>query len=265
MNLNSTIYLFGIGTSEGVRKEWDTRGRKAPEGVGFASPNVEENLSFQQALAKLNTPEEQQIVGRANELVNQLFGGGEVHAAVGDWSDGAENSSVTYAGEANSQKMDYMMATLGKEFNQKAVISFIHDPNGDDGIANMNTSKSMDEIRDTLDKGGIKFRTLIPEKDGTTTVQVFDQGGTLVDKIAQTAMALNSSVDTLSGTGKFIGGDSREEAQEEYEKIIRGYNAGSSGEIRGQSDRYGRTWSRRNRIPWRSQTQRKTIRRREVR
>ena len=248
------IFIFGYGTSEGVSKAWDTRGRgrKPPEAVGFASPNVEENLTFKQALAKLNTPEEEKMLGRASELLNSTFGGGEVHAAVGDWSDGAENSSVMYSGQANRNKMDYVMATLGKEFNQKAVISFVHDENGSDWIHTMNTAKGMDGVRSTLDKLGIQFRTLIPEKDGTTTVQVFDQGGELAEKSLQAASALDSGIEALRGNGNFIGGDSREDAQKEYAQIIRRVG-GVGKEIRSQGYRYVQAGSPGYRVSRRSE------------
>ena len=171
---------------------------------------------------------------------------------MGDWSDGAENSSVMYSGQANRDKMDYVMATLGKEFNQKAVISFVHDENGGDWIHTMNTAKGMDEVRSTLDKLGVQFRTLIPEKDGTITVQVFDQGGELAEKSLQAASALDSGIEALRGDGKFIGGDSREEAQKEYAQVLR--RVGSFGkEIRSQGYRYVQARNSQYRVSRRSE------------
>lgn len=226
MNLQTTIEILAFGTHEGAEKGWDTRGRGRKGEYGFFSPNVEENLTFEQAVQKLNSPEQQRAIQRAKELTQQILGGGEVNSAVGDWKDGAENSSVIFSKNTDPDKLNYEMATLGSELNQKSVISFVKDKDGDDTVWTLRTPKSMEETRDALDKAGINFRTLVPAKGGTT-IHVFDQGTQLGDNITQAAKNLGSEVEAMFGKGQFIGGDSREEGQQAYRKIIEGYHKNS--------------------------------------
>lgn len=225
MNLKSTIVLFGYGTSEGVTKEWDTRGRgrHTQESFGFVSPNTEENLTFQDAYQRLNSPQQQETIQKAQNFVNQVFvGGGKVTSAVGDWKDGAENSAVVEVTGQNKNLLDYAMATLGKQLNQKAVLSFTHDDNGKDALWTIHTGQDIQSVRNQLDVAGVNFRTLVPEQGGTT-IHIFDSGTEMADKIGAVAQKLKGQIEVASGTGDFIGGDSREEAQKQYDKVISGY------------------------------------------
>lgn len=217
-------YLEAYGTHEGLLKAWDTRGRKGAE--GFVSPNESEGMNFQQALGKLNSPEQKQFLQAAQGLLKQVAGKGEVKPAVGDWKDGAENSSVLMSTSANKDDMAYIVAKLGQMSNQKAVVCFARDKAGKDTVWSFEDGPNITEVRNALEKSGIEFRTLVP--GAKTGVMVFDQGSALRNKITKVASQFGADVHFSKGTGAFIGGETREDGQKAYQEIISRYEAAHS-------------------------------------
>jgi len=230
MRLGSTIVLYGGGPGSGCNPDVGKCGRPktSDESVGFFSPNVEENMTFEQAMKKLGSPEQSSAVAKANTLIQSLFGGGTVQSAIGDWKDGAENSAVIHVDSTDRNTLDYALATLGKNLNQKSVLSFTHQNNGGDALWTLHTGMDMQTIRKTLDKEGIAFRTLVPGADGTT-VHLFDQGTKMVDSIGRVALALQSEVEVSSGQGEYIERDSgdpasyQQKGQGGYDGVISRY------------------------------------------
>lgn len=246
MKLRSTLILYAGGPGSGCNPKVGKCGRPSTgkdESEGFVSPNTEENLSFEQAVQNLNSPQQQQAVSRAQFLINKVFGNGTVQSAIGDWKDGAENSVVVNVPGHDKNALDFTLATLGKELNQKSVLSFVHDETGDDRIYTLHTTQDVQSVRKVLEDAGISFRTIVPEQGGET-VHVFDQGGKMVDVIGKAAQQLKADgLTVIGGRGEFIGGDTREEGQRQYEQVIRRYQK-AAGTVRAA----GYQWhERRNR------------------
>lgn len=247
MLLNSTIAIYGGGPGSGCNPDVGHCGRpKGDEAVGFFSPNTSEGLKFPDAVKLLDSDEQKAAVTKAQALVDETFGTGVVHSAVGEWSDGAENSVVVTAPSSSKQDIDFVMASLGKEYNQKAVVSFAHDDEGKDAMYSLTTSKSMDEIRTALDKEGIEFRTLEPTEGGTI-VHVFDPGITQTEATIRVAHSLGAEIDSVNGNGTLIGGDTREQGQEAYDKILSGYRKDARVRASGTRSNQKRNGSRNHR------------------
>lgn len=230
MQLKTTIILYAGGPGSGCNPKVGKCGRH-PSGKdvseGFFSPNTEENLTFEQAYQRLNSPEQQQAISRAQFLIKSVFGQGTVQSAIGDWQDGAENSALVTVPGHDKRALDYTMATLGKELNQKSVLSFTHDETGSDRVYSLQTNQDVQTIRKVLQDSGISFRTIVPQGKGAT-VHVFDQGGKMVDAIGKAAQQLKAKgLTVIAGTGSFIGGDTREAGQKEYEQVIGRYHKAS--------------------------------------
>jgi len=233
MRLKTTLILYAGGAGSGCNPEVAKPKCGRPGGSskdvseGFFSPNTQENLTFEDAWKKLNSPEQQQAISRAQFLVKSVFGTGTVQNAIGDWADGAENSAVVTVPGHNKEALDFTMATLGKELNQKAVLSFVHDETGDDRVYSMHTNQDIQTVRQILQQNGVNFRTIVPEGKGAT-IHVFDQGGKMVDAIGKSAQALKAEgLTVIAGSGSFIGGDTREEGQKQYEQVIGRYKKAS--------------------------------------
>lgn len=227
MHLNAAIEIYAGGKGSGCNPEVAVprcgRPSSKGEGEGFVSPNLSENLSFEQAQAKLESPEQKQFLQHAQKVATTVDSG-TVHSAIGDWHDGAENSTVLHARKVSDDQMRYMVALLGRDSSQKQVISFVHETGGPDTMYTFRASKDMQEVRSTLDNAGIQFRTLVPVKNGTE-VYVFDPGSHLRDNIGKAAQHYGVKVQFATGHGDFIGGETREEGRSAYNKIIRSYEA----------------------------------------
>lgn len=219
MNLDVTLALYSYGTHEGLLRAWDTRGRRGAE--GFVSPNVAENLGFEEALRKLDTTQQRQFVGEATDLVNKVAGSGEVKSAVGDWKAGAENSSVIFSTSAKKEDMEYIVSKLGMMASQKSAIVFARDKDGPDTVWTFKDGPNVNDVRKALDRVGIDFRTLVPGKQ--TEVHVFDQGSKMRAAIGKVAAQFGGDVRFSRGNGEFIGGDTREEGKEKFQQIVGQY------------------------------------------
>ena len=194
-------------------------------GIGFASPNEKENGTFEDARAALSSDEQKKFHALAEKVVERVGGGGEVNDAIGDWSDGAENSLVVHSANGDPDNVCYQMSVLGKAANQKAVIAFSLAEDGSDSIYTFNTPASMVSVRATLDGFGLKYRTLEPQLDGGTRVYIFDQGRGLRDTLDQVGAHYETPIRVYRGTGAFIGGDTREAGRQAYDQIISAYES----------------------------------------
>lgn len=195
----------------------------------FASPNTENDLPFQSALERLRSPAQKAFRELADHVYKQLGIHGTPHDAIGDWSDGAENSLVHVLdnpGDAN--KMRYAAAWLGLLANQKSVLHF-QEGEGPDSLYEMDVpSKSIEAVRASLDQHGIKYRTLIPGA-GTTKVMLYDQGRSLRPQVEQFAGEHNATIRESTGKGEFIGDNSdqptRSKARANYRSAIESYES----------------------------------------
>lgn len=190
------------------------------------SPNTDEGLTFEDAIARVRSGNQKafkQIIKHVNEQIGLKA---QLQDAIGDWSDGAENSVLQKIDEPIDPKTaDYLAAWYGLLGNQKAVLSFTPSYNGEDSVYQIELPQTdMAQIRSQLDKAGIPFRTLVPSKKGTKIV-VYDQGRALRDQVAQFAGSHNATIRESIGQGRFIGGDTRTAARSKYRKIITAYES----------------------------------------
>lgn len=220
----------------------DKQGRFATaEGNIFVSPNEKEDLTFDQAVQGLGSKEQSSMKTLAADVIEKIDSGGEVHNAIGDWSDGAENSLVLMPHTKDRDKVRYMAAVLGDHANQKAVIPFIPDSKGKDSVWTFEVPEDLDKTRETLNKFGVQFRTLEKKSSGTH-VYIFDPGSSLRGKMEELGEHYDKSIGRIKGTGEFVGGDTREEGRQAYSKIFEQYEGKNkpyprhNGSVSGQSD-----------------------------
>lgn len=197
------------------------------EAYQFYSPNVEENLTFEDALAR--TKSGNQILYRkiGEDIDKQLGHQSQALDALGDWGDGAENTVFnTIAKVQDFDELRYSSAIKGKIGKQKAVIPFLAQEGGADSLFMADLKGvSLQDARAKLDELGINFRTLVEQKGGVKVV-VFDPGSTLTENMNNLSDAFNAEVTVRKGTGEFLGSDtSRDAGIAEYDKIIKDYGS----------------------------------------
>lgn len=199
------------------------------EAYQFYSPNVEENLTFDDALARLDSGN-QILYNKIGQDVDQQLGHqSQSFNALGDWSDGAENTVFNAINKVNSfEELRYSTAIKGKIGKQKAVIPFMVQQGGADSLFMADIKNvNIKDIRAKLDELGISQRTLVPDKNGVKVV-VFDPGSQLSSQMAKFEETFKVNVDIRKGQGEFLGDDSSREAGiAAFDQIIKGYEAGS--------------------------------------
>jgi hypothetical protein len=140
---------------------------------------------------------------------------------------GGRNELLDLSGAIDQlpEAVRYAGAWLGKLGNQKAILSFSSSDDGPDSVYHLHLpEKDTQAVRKTLEEIGIQFRSIEP-KQGGHDIYVFDQGRTLADKIEDVAEKYDVRAYETTGRGEFVGADTREAAQGEYDKVINDYEA----------------------------------------
>lgn len=231
---NKDADLQAHGTSEGAIKGWDTRGRGRHEGAIFVSPNEEEDTNYESAVKALNTPQHEMFHRVATKIITSVDHGGDVVDAIGDWSDGAEDSLVVRPHTNDPQDIKLMGAMLGLKGRQKYVIPWVTDSKGGDRLYSFTTDQESQQVRSKLDDLGVKFRTLAPGEK-STTVFVFDQGSQMSDTM-QKVVDEYGEIKVARGIGEFFGDEDRNRAVEIFQQYI----SENQGQDYGRDRRVGR-------------------------
>jgi hypothetical protein len=205
---------------------------KKPESAGesFVSPS-KQDISFDEAFNRLDSPRQKAIVEHF-EQVDALFGlKTKQENAVGAWADGAENSTMVHFPKGTSwEQIRASAAMKGHLADQKAVLAWKNDPNGEHLMFEMDMGTDAKKAHESLLAAGIQNHTLQSE-GGRIKAWVYDSG--YVDEndkdrrpIHQRVTDFNKEhpdvgVKANAGTGEFIGSwTSREEGREKYERVI---------------------------------------------
>lgn len=192
-----------------------------PSGVEMVSPNVHENLTFDQALHALDSERAHEVLNESRQVDKILAIPSEHDPAIGAWSDGAENSIIaTITGRTTFDMIEASAAMKGMIADQKAVIPFHVEENGPDSMYRFTTpTGDLHAVHDALEKMGIEYHTLQPEGKGIR-VWVFDQGSGIADKVVSAGVKYGQQVEVWHGRGEFLGGDTRDEGRNAYQRVI---------------------------------------------
>jgi hypothetical protein len=232
---------FAEGGGGGAAKT--KTGRKS-KGAAFVSPSLAEHLDFPQAIAGLKSNRQRILEQAAREIDQGLKLRSHNIAAVGAWSDGAENSIMSEIDGGTFEELSVAAAMKAHLAEQKDALVFQDDPNGDKFLYSFHAAGDLEEIHNNLLDDGIEFHTVVPTKDGAT-VYVADMSGDAKDAVAKGAQRYHSKVTVDQGQAKFIGPENqggtdaeyRARSRAAYEGIIR-----SSG-VRGADTLWQRIYN----------------------
>ncbi len=226
VNVIPPSLLFGLGG--GTAGAFLTRAR-APQfqpGFEFVSPSLAENLTFEQALGRLKSDEHKRLRMVFTDIDQQTgFGDSQALNAVGDWSDGAENSVFEFLPRVpDYETLRYNAALKGKAAFQKAVIPFLRQADGPSRLYEATVSnQDFAALRSTLDRHGVTHRTLIPLESGVR-IAIFDKDGLLAQDVAEVAKELGATeFHEYKGQGEILGGNTRAEGLAAYNRTISDY------------------------------------------
>jgi adenylate kinase family enzyme len=198
----------------------------------LVSPNIKENMNYEEAKKMTDSPEHARAVSMARDAIKKQDMDGKVESGVGDWEDGAENSiKIDVKGVKDFDQLKYTASKLGASLNQKAVVAFQKKKDGPDILHKISADRPMDEVRKILSDNGISFRTMVGDR-AKTSVTILDQGSQLTANVAKFLGAINGKSEAVRGVGEFIGGDTRIAGKKAYKSIIDNYERSFPNRVR---------------------------------
>ncbi|HZE71922.1 MAG TPA: hypothetical protein VE135_20625 [Pyrinomonadaceae bacterium] len=173
---------------------------------GFVSPNTSNDLKLEDAIKNLSSSAEANLIRKTSDLGCRMRKRVRIWKAVGSWSDGAEHS-ILLRMDADESTMRYLVARLGRDAHQKAVLYFHRRRGGPATLYILYPGQEMRGLRTLamgLDHAGVSFRTLVPLKR-TTVIYVVDTKGELGPRLRVAAKRLRATVVSQEGNAEFIG------------------------------------------------------------
>lgn len=133
-----------------------------------ASPNVEESLSFEESVRRLQSERHQAMRAKFIQHAQEAVGvPNRVVDVVGDWKDGSENSVlIEWDRPIASDHLRYAAARMGLEAQQKAVVWLSGDPNGDDRYFRCVCRLAPEQAREILAGSGFYAWSLDVSQEG---------------------------------------------------------------------------------------------------
>lgn len=191
---------------------------------GFVSPNTRENLTLEQAINGMNSPDEKQLRLKAINLGCVVRSRIQAYKALGSWSDGAEHSILLRL-QSDEATLRYVLSRMGRDAQQKYVIYFHPQPAGkvDFYVLRLPAPrKSLHAISAELELAGIPFRTVVP-LGRTTAIYIIDLDRDLREEVFAVARKLRARVSVQPGNALLFGDDDRQKAKAKFEQEISGY------------------------------------------
>jgi hypothetical protein len=220
--LRSLSLVLLLGWTTAISAQQDQKALN----YGFVSPNTRENLKLNDAIKGMDSPEETQLRRKAINLSCVVRSRIRTFKALGSWSDGAEHS-VLLRLQSDEETLRYVLSRMGREAQQKYVIYFHPRPKGSVDLYTLQVrtrARDLVALSNTLESGGIPFRTLVPV-DGTTTIYIIDLDRDLREKILAVARRLRARVSSQAGNAVLFGDDLRQQAKARFEQEIKNYEA----------------------------------------
>lgn len=227
-------------------------GGHAASTIEFVSPNVRTHLDLKSAVRELGGKHQAALEKVAGEINRSLkIGSARETPVVGAWADGAENS-VMMTAHTDWDRAVTASAMKGYLANQKSVLVFQQQNDGQAVLATFEAKGSVEDIHKQLLQDGIAYHTLVPSKNGATVHVVgFDSGG--VDSIKKAAERYDSKVTIQFGRAELIGdsgpdegkgsdSEQRDRARAGFERVINESKVAGSAKVwQNIRDRWGKT------------------------
>ena len=222
-----TLLVFvsaaGFANAQSARVQ---KNRKAIS-YAFVSPNTRENLTLQEAIAGLGSPEEKRLIEESRLVVCRLHLAARVRKALGSWTDGAENSTVLQA-RTDQSTIQYAASSLGKFARQKTVLYFHRRRFGEARMYVLFLPRGdleMAAVAAELNSDGVANRTLVPRRR-RMLIYIVDLKNELKEPVLKAARRLHARLSSFRGAAGFIGDDNdRDKARAIFEQQIKSYEA----------------------------------------
>lgn len=203
---------------------------RAAPALLFFSANTDDGLSLRQAVARIKTPAHQHCRHLAAKVLRELAAGPAlVHDAIGDWEGGVENSLLVVLPLApQPDRLRLAAAWFGLIADQKAVLAFRPDARGTDRLITLEVPGLLFEVRDLLDRYGVRDRTILIDANRCRVI-ILDEGGARYESLLAAADTMKARIDVQRGHSELLAAPTRVEARKRYREVLREGRLASTG------------------------------------
>jgi len=188
----------------------------------FISPNTDDHLSVMEAARRFDSPEHRRYRTLVGDVLQELgMPAIGVHDAVGDWSDGVENSLFVVLPVADGDTLSCAAAWFGLLAQQKSVLAFHPDSSGRDVLTILDLpGYDLATARRLLGHHGITDRTILAHARGSRVI-VVDFAGQLGESLQNAARFSQGRLTHHPGRAESLAGSTRIQARQLYTEVIR--------------------------------------------
>jgi len=188
----------------------------------FISPNTDDNLTPKEASRRLDSPAHQRYRRLVMDVLHEMgMPSVGAHDAVGDWSEGVENSLFVVLPEADGDRLSCAAAWFGLLARQKCVLAFHSDPAGQDVLTILDLpGHDVESARRLLDRHSITERTILARGRGCRVI-VVDFAGRRSEALRTAARFSRSRLKLQPGRAESLAGSTR------YTEVIRASSCSS--------------------------------------
>ena len=193
----------------------------AAQSLIFVSPNTREHLSDQDAIASLDSFEENNFLAVAGYLSGRICARPKAGKSEGLDGPGAENSALITG--CTGKNAIYVAELLGRYAHQKFVLIFSPHANGPERLWIVTVPSGQPaEALQQLRQHGITAATVVAEEQNVR-IFIWEQDHSQDQQVRALTADNHGEIQELAGKGQLIGADDRGEAQHVFDKAISGY------------------------------------------
>lgn len=173
----------------------------------FASPNMRESLTDQNAKAQLTSFEQINGTAVADRVACALSHDVQIADSLGIYDKSSENSFILEA-DLEQKQSEYLAALLGLYSRQEFVLLFFDEASGRDQVWIIKTPQSLEVVMATLRKLNLTPVTVRPEKD-QTEIWFVDFGGKHGEALKIFTSGVNGRASLIKGVAEMLGNQNR--------------------------------------------------------
>ncbi|HZD95628.1 MAG TPA: hypothetical protein VE133_15300, partial [Candidatus Sulfotelmatobacter sp.] len=193
----------------------------SPQSFVFVSPNTQEHMTDEAALAAQTSFEQHNFLAVAGYLSARLCTKAKVRSSEGIDGNDAENSALITG--CKPAAAVYLAELLARYAHQKWALVFVPDAAGRERLFTLSLSSDHPEqVAAQLRRHGLPAATIANEGK-IVRVLVWTKDNALEDSIRALAAETHADLQQISGTGMLVGNDDRQRAQGEFDRRIATY------------------------------------------
>jgi hypothetical protein len=192
-----------------------------PAAYLFLSSNTEEGLSLAESLKRLESSQQASARKLAHRILRDLnLGHGKVTDTIGDWDGSTENSLLVEMAEGNhANELRCAVAWFGLVAQQKAVLAFRVAPGKKERLHILHHPGDLAKTRDSLDREGLRDRTILPQKGHCLVLIVCKEPKTQA-AMGRIARMVKGTLHTREGEIISLMAQTRNEARDHYTRVL---------------------------------------------